>query len=241
MQKGYVDARTVAYKRLVTVLVLLAIIVAFPTVFFLADGPEKIKAEFNKQIEDVTAANFFEDAVENVNYAVAGFQNEEGKVNVSTEGFIENIIDISELQASKYSYSAICKVMSEDGTTPKYYIAYEGEVTLGIDLSKVTIDYGNSQNKVITITIPEVEIQKEIIDAGTLEYIFVDNKYNNEKVPMEAHKKCEDDLHKKAISDEKIFELAYSNVEAEVRAFTSPLVEQFYPDYTLQIQKEASK
>lgn len=241
MKKGYVDASTIAYKRIITVLVLVAIIIAFPTVFFLADGPEKIRNMINTEIEkQAPQIDFFDNAIIGVSDVAVNIQGEEGKVQVTNIGMIEDIIDINELQACTFHYNAICTVNKNNDSNTRYFVAYDGDVTLGIDISKVKIDYGNNDDKVITITIPGVEIQKTVVNPGTMEFIFENSKDNTPEVHMEAYKKCEEDLFSKVSADSKIFDLAYSNAETEVRAFTTPLVEQFYPDYTLKIVKEGA-
>ncbi len=149
---------------------------------------------------------------------------------------IDEIIGISELQTLNYDYHAICRVYSPvDGVSPIYYIAYDATVALGIRTEDVQIDYGDEEDKEITITLPRVGILSSTVNAGTLDYLFIDKSYNNEETSVGAQSRCEQDLVARIREDDKMLEHAKDNTEAEIRALTQPLVEQFYPDYELKI------
>ena len=149
---------------------------------------------------------------------------------------IDDIIGISELRTLDYEYQAICRVYSDvDHVSPVYYIAYEATVNLGINTENIEIDYGDESDKTITVVLPPVGIMDYSVDAGTLEYLFVDQSYNNTQTSVEAQSRCENDLVSRVREDAKMFELAKDNTEAEIRALTEPLVRQFYPDYELEI------
>ena len=149
---------------------------------------------------------------------------------------IEEIVGINELHTLEYKYEAICRVYAtEADTSPAYYISYTGSVTLGIDADKISTDYGKGGKKVITLRLPQIEIKDMSVNAGTLDYLFVNHAYNNQQTSIEAQRRCEDDLKKRVESDEKMFDYAKRNTESQVRAMTQPLVNQLYPDYTLEI------
>jgi hypothetical protein len=133
----------------------------------------------------------------------------------------------------EYSYDAICRV--EDNGTTVYYIAYESTVSLGIDTSDITFAYGDDNNKIITIVLPPVQILDTNVDAGSMDYIFIDPAYNNSAASVTAQQFCEADVAIKISEDETMFASAMDNTEAEIRALTEPLVEQIYPDYELVI------
>ena len=155
---------------------------------------------------------------------------------VENKTTIEDIIGISELQTLQYDYQAICRVYSEvDGVSPIYYIAYEATVNLGIQTEDIEVDYGDEDDKEITVYLPRVGILSSVVNAGTLEYLFVDQSYNNQQTSVEAQGRCEQDLIVRVREDDKMFEYAKENTEAEIRALTEPIVEQFYPDYELKI------
>ena len=96
---------------------------------------------------------------------------EEGTVTTISKASLEKVFEISELSTVDYSYNAVARAYEEDGATPKYYVAYEGTVTAGIDFSKIVIDI-DEDTKIITITLPESEIQNTTVDFGSMDYIF---------------------------------------------------------------------
>lgn len=159
----------------------------------------------------------------------------EGEVTTITESSLEDVFEISELQTADYIYNAITKVYDDDGTTLKYYVAYEGTVTAGIDFSNVLIEV-NEETKKISITIPDVSIQDTVVNAGTLEYIFEKNKYDNENVYKEAYSICQADLDKKAASEVELLNMARDNAKKVIEALVTPWVEQIDSEYTIEIQ-----
>jgi len=149
---------------------------------------------------------------------------------------IEEIIGIEEIQTLEYKYDAICKVYSSPtDQKPAYYIAYTGTVTLGIDAAMISTDYGSDTNKVITVKLPPIQILDCSVNAGTLDYLFINTLYNNSNTSITAQAKCEEDLRKRIENDNKMFEYAKKNAESQIRALTEPLVSQLYPDYKLEI------
>ena len=77
----------------------------------------------------------------------------------------------------------------------------------GIDFGKVKYDI-NEEEKIIRITIPEVEYTEKTVSPGTLEYIFKDKKSETENVYREAFELCKQDLAGRTDKEEKIFQLA---------------------------------
>ena len=114
---------------------------------------------------------------------------EEGTVTTISKASLEKVFEISELSTVDYSYNAVARAYEEDGVTPKYYVAYEGTVTAGIDFSKIMIDI-DEDTKIITITLPESEIQNTMVDFGSMDYIFENKKYETETISQEAYEMC---------------------------------------------------
>ena len=221
------------YRFAVLLIILILVIGIVITVFAFCGADKKEDAQ-----ESVAPREVAEQVVDDADQIMGAVMGTEASVEVSTNTSIEEIIEISELQTLRYEYNAICRVYEDDGVTPKYYVAYDGDVVLGIDISELRIDYGTPDNHVITVTIPEVTVLSSTVDAGTMDFIFVDNSYNTANATIEAHPLCEQDLYNKASQDEAMFEIARENTEAEVRGLTAPLVQQFYPEYDLVIEWE---
>ena len=223
--------RNNSHKGAIVVLVLILLILATPVVFILGGGLDKIR-EFreDKGGVDVDSDKIVQEIDEGVD-SIIGTEAEAELTGRDTR--IEELIAIGELQTLEYRYNAICRACVND--EPVYYIAYEATVQLGINIEDISIDYGSEDNKVITVILPEVEILNYTVDAGSMDYIFVDEFYNQADAAIHAQSLCEDDLCNKVENDVNMYARARDNTEAEITALTEPLVEQFYPDYQLVV------
>lgn len=160
---------------------------------------------------------------------------EEGhKVTTISEASLQEIIEISELSTVDYTYNAIAKAIDEDGEV-KYYIAYEGVVTAGINFDKIDIEV-DDEDKMITFIVPDVEVQDIEVDMGTLEYIFEDDDYETETVSQEAYKISLADLEKRVEEENMLFELAKENAIESVKALFTPWIVQIDATYTVQVR-----
>lgn len=162
-------------------------------------------------------------------------EGEESKVTTVSRASLEKVFEISELSTADYTYNAIAKAYGEDGTTVRYYVSYEGKIKAGIDFSKIDFDI-NEEEKIITVTLPDVELQERTVNPGTLEYIFIDKKSETEPVHQEAFRLCESDLEERTAKEEELFTLARENAAAVVEALVTPWVKQIDEEYTVKIQ-----
>ena len=159
----------------------------------------------------------------------------EGTVTTISETSLEKVFEISELSTAEYAYNAVAYAYENDGITLKYYVAYEGLVTAGIDFSKIIIDV-DENNKSITLKIPNCEILDTTVDFGSMQYIFENDKYNTETVSQEAYELSEADLAVRAEKEDDLLSLAKENATAAVEALVNPWVNQIESNYTVIIQ-----
>ena len=160
---------------------------------------------------------------------------EEGTVTTISKASLEKVFEISELSTVDYSYNAVARAYEEDGVTPKYYVAYEGTVTAGIDFSKIMIDI-DEDTKIITITLPESEIQNTMVDFGSMDYIFENKKYETETVSQEAYELCKTDLARRVAKENDLMTLAKENAVTAVEALVDPWVQQIDGEYKVNIK-----
>lgn len=160
----------------------------------------------------------------------------EGRVTTISRASLEEILEISELSTVDYIYNAIAKAYDEDGQTVRYYVAYEGRVTAGIDFEKIRIDKVDEEKKEIVITLPEVEVHDLIVDAGTMEYIFTKSRYETETVSQEAYKICLDDMEKRIKEETALYEMAKENGIAAVEGLIEPWVKELDDEYTVIVK-----
>lgn len=164
---------------------------------------------------------------------------EEGEVEETiSETNIRKVFDISGLQTADYIYNSVVRVYDDkDDSKIKYYVSYEGTIKVGINFNDIKIEI-DDDNKKIIFTIPEVEIQDTIVEAGTLDFIFEKEKYDTDETYNEAYQKCQNDLDQKAKSETDLLKTAQDNTEQVIKALTTPWIDQVYPDYKMEFQLE---
>lgn len=163
-------------------------------------------------------------------------RNKDGQLTTISKASLQKIIEINELSTVDYTYNATAAKYVEDNVEEvKYYVAYEGTVTAGIDFHKIDIDV-NEDEKIVTITIPEVEIHGIRVDMGTMEYIFVKDKFETETISQEAYKLCKEDLKKRVEKEKLLYSTAKENAVSSVEALFKPWIETIDKEYKVEIK-----
>ena len=160
---------------------------------------------------------------------------EEGKLTTISESSLQKIIEINELSTVDYTYNATVTKTKDDSSEIMYHVAYEGTVTAGIDFHEIDFDL-NEEQKIITITIPEVEIHNISVNMGTMDYIFTKDKYETETISQEAYKLCKADLKKRIEDEELLKKTAKENAISSVEALFKPWIETVDKEYQVVIK-----
>ncbi len=154
---------------------------------------------------------------------------------IISQSTLEKIINVSDLSTFEAVYNGIAKVANEkDPEKIDYYVSYDAKVKAGVDFEKVDITVDN-ENKVITVSVPEIKITDVNVDIASLDYIFFDDKANTATVSQEAYKKCIEDVTNESNNENAIYELAEQNAHNIIEALISPFVEQLDAEYELII------
>lgn len=181
---------------------------------------------------------------ENVKHAVRVAEEVADEIVFGSEGTVEeesyvtlkDVIDINKLQTFTYMYNSTCPYSIGNDKTIVFYTAYEGTVTFSINTEDIEV-LEDEKGKVVFLFLPDIDTAYKV-DAGTLEYIFLDEDYkNNSDVPSIAYKLAISDLKKKSEGSTYMWELAKDNTENELRALTEPIVHQMFGnDYSVVIE-----
>ena len=167
------------------------------------------------------AVNLAEDVAQEV---IVG---EEGKVESASHSSLKDVVEINKLQTFSYTYNSTCANTVGNGDHVAFYTAYEGTVTFSVDTNDIKV-VTDDDEKFIYLYVPDLT-KEYSVNAGTLDYIFVDENYvNDTKVPSAAYTFALDDLRDKAEANEYMMELARSNTEHELEALISPIVTQMF-------------
>lgn len=175
--------------------------------------------------------HFFSDAGDFVEENVIG---QEGKVTTVTQSTLEEVIKKSQLYTAEYPYNGYVTVYDEDGSI-KYYVAYEGTVKAGIDVTRITVEIDENTDT-ITVRLPEVSVEDPFVNAGTMEFIFKKDKYNTETVAAEAYRYAEQDLADRVEEDTDIRACALESAKAAERALIEPWVNQIEAGRTYTVR-----
>lgn len=162
------------------------------------------------------------------------FRNEPGRINTITETDLKTVLRESQLYTAEYPCNSYTAVYGENGQL-KYYVAYNGSVKAGFDVKEMTISLIEDAH-LIRIQIPTVEISEVTVDAGSLEYIFANEKYHTETVFSEAYQSAYDDLKLKAQANDNILIAAENNAKRIAKALVEPWVNQLNREMPYEVQ-----
>ena len=161
-----------------------------------------------------------------VDQAIVG---EEGEVFTITESSLQKILEINELSTIEYTYNSIKKVNGKI----KYTIYYSGRVKAGIDFKDIIINV-DDENKMVNIKLPEAKIISCIIDDGSLDYIFDNEKNDTYEIHNDALALANNDLSEKVNENKLILDLAKENSFTIVEELLKPWIEYANYSYTIE-------
>ncbi len=148
---------------------------------------------------------------------------------------LEKILNVSDLSTFEAIYNGVAKSTEEN--KPEiidYYVSYDASVKAGIDFEKVEISVDDNE-KIITVTLPEIKITDITVDIESMDFIFLNDKANTETVSEEAYKKCIEDVTDEVNSENAIYELAEENAHNIVEALISPFLSSLDSEYQLKV------
>lgn len=160
----------------------------------------------------------------------------EKEKEIISSATLKEIIEISELSTFEAVYNGVAKVMNEKKVDEiDYYVSYEATVKAGIDFEQIEIDVDN-EKKEIVVKMPEIQLNDVDVDIASLDYIFVNEKANNEAVTKNAYEACKADVNDECTQEDAIYELAKQNAKNVVEALIKPFVNQMDAEYVLVIE-----
>ena len=157
------------------------------------------------------------------------YLSHKSKPTLTTSSHLTKVIEKYDLETVDYTYNSIATRKNED--KEEYYVRYDGDVKLGVDLSQVTFDV-DEKNKSIVVNVPKATVQS--IKAEPVDFIFTKNKYETETVIVEARKLCKEDLENKVKSNAELYNRAWENSTTLIDGIISP----FSDGYTVQYVPE---
>lgn len=118
----------------------------------------------------------------------------------------------------------------------KIWIEYSGIVNLGIDINKVDISEPDTNN-VITIKIPDAEVQSTSLDKSTLSEPLTDKgvftKITTEE-KTEALSSAQQNMKETALKDTSLLAQAKEHAKLILQGYINNLGEEFNEEYTIK-------
>ena len=171
----------------------------------------------------------------------AAIQHQAGKKQqgeLLTTAELEKIVEVNELSTYRAYYNGIVEVPNEeDPEKVDYYVSYESQVKVGIDLEDVKESVDSENNKIV-IVLPKLKIIDVNVDFGSMDFIFVEEDAETETVAQRAYKACIADVNSECENEMDIYLLAQKNAEKIVKALVDPLVSTMNHQYELDIRWE---
>lgn len=148
---------------------------------------------------------------------------------------LEKIIKVSDLNTYEAVYNGIA-VVTDEGKPERvrYYVSYDAKVNAGIDIKQIQIDLDEG-TKTITVHLPKVKITDVNVVLSSLDYLFVQDKYNTKNVSAEAYRCCIEDVKRESADENALFEVAEQNARNFIEALLRPLIESVGNQYQLEI------
>lgn len=160
----------------------------------------------------------------------------ENQKEIISSATLKEIIEISELSTFEAVYNGVAQVMNEKNADEvDYYVSYEATVKAGIDFEQIVIEVDH-EKKEIVVTLPEIQINDSVVDIASLDYIFVNEKANDETVTQKAYEVCKADVDSECAQEDAIYEIAKQNAENVIEALIKPFVNQMDAEYVLVIK-----
>ncbi len=160
----------------------------------------------------------------------------DNKKEIISSATLKEIIEISELSTFEAVYNGVAQVMNEKKQEEiDYYVSYEATVKAGIDFEGIEIVV-NPEVKEVIVTLPEIQIGDPNVDIASLDFIFLNDKANDETVAQEAYKASQKDVIDECSKEDAIYELAKQNAKNVVEALVKPFMNQVDAEYVLVIE-----
>ena len=212
---------------MIVIAICAAVLVICLTVIFVVKTIEKNKADIPTPSEVMDAAESF------VEEEIIGSEGE--LVEVTSAPQLSDLIAIEQLRTVSSTYRSIAAVSDSSG--PVYYVIYSASIVCGIDMTQVqyVID---EETQTIRIILPDVQVLSSTVSQDDMEYMFIDHSYDTPEVGAEAQRICEGVLAQELENNTALFETARANTANEVEAMFSPIIQQYYSEYTLEVVYE---
>lgn len=141
--------------------------------------------------------------------------------SIITSATLTEAIDISDLSTAEFTYRGIAEVYEdEEKNNISCHVFYSAVVKAGIDMKEVRFDI-DSENKIITTTLPEISLKVSIVDEQSMAVIPSDKKVGLDVML----KYSKEDAEKEAKETNELMDTARINLESTIKGLLLPIIE----------------
>lgn len=159
------------------------------------------------------------------------FEPEPPAVNVST--LLKKVTENSTLSTVTLPYSGIFPVTNPSNFKEVlYYVSYDATIEAGINLEEVSLRSDDLLH-ILYVSIPDAKILDSQVDFTTLDFLWINSKYETFDNQIDAQKLAKEDLSRELLGLKIIESHAQENAKRLIEAITLPLLHQAAKDYTL--------
>ena len=150
--------------------------------------------------------------------AVFGFSAFQ-KTTYISDSDLEKVVCISKVSTARFVHNGITDIKNRDGDVG-YYVYYKSTVTASVDMSKIKFSVDNKK-KTITPVIPDIEIERPVIDESSFEFMPENADYNFKDVQTA----CKNDAQKEVKETDTIYNIAEQNLKQTIEGLLLPIIE----------------
>ncbi len=117
----------------------------------------------------------------------------------------------------------------------RFWVEYEGVVTIGIDVSKLKVEVG--EDNVVTVTLPEAVVLDAVVHESSLNsnsfYFDPNSKKPSPEEQTEAFKQAQDNMRQTAENNRALLENARSNAKELLKNYIKSIGDAMGVEYTI--------
>ena len=180
-------------------------------------------------------------------FAVMHFGGKESEPVITSTALTQQLQEVNELVSMEYNYTKVGKFENSlqiNGwdiplTSKSFLLTYSGKLSAGIDMSKASVAV---KNKVITVSIPEVEIFSNVIDEKSIE-VYDETKNIFNPISVNDYKSFatqqKDKVEDEAIENGFLSEAA-TKAQSAIRKFLE-MVPDIKNNYSIEVTFQKSE
>lgn len=156
-----------------------------------------------------------------------GWLNQPGKVSINTSSVLTDAIDIAELSTAEFRYRGIADIYTDENRTQvRCRVCYNAVIKAGIDMKQVQFDV-DSEKKVVTATLPDIDLKVAIIDEQSMSILPSDANVGIDSML----KSSKEDAENEARESSELIKTAQENLKATIEGLLFPILKA--QDYSL--------